>query len=143
MNHLSHIRRNLATSYTVWVIAVIAIWTNPLQAESFPWWYHAILARHMPHWLIHLLERPWIIAGGAMAYFLIKTIAMATLTIKLIRTMRALKKTQGEHNNLKIKYNLLQEQYIALMRRRHIPPVAHDHQSLSTQPYHATKNQDQ
>lgn len=77
---------------------------NMFKTTAFPWWYNALLSRHMSGWLIKILENPILIATGAGIFFVIKITTFGYLSSKLIKERKKNRELQAEYHALMEKY---------------------------------------
>lgn len=82
-----------------------------LQTSVFPWWYTALLSRHMPHWLIKALENPTIIATIVAIIILTKLTTLHYLAKKLRAARKLNTELQEQHAALIKEHSLLQKAY--------------------------------
>jgi len=91
---------------TLSIFAMIILLPMPLiPADKFPWWYHYILSRHMPPWMISILEQPELAIGCITTLFAISLIIILILMVKLRHARRALTHLRAQYALLELQHS--------------------------------------
>lgn len=65
--------------------------------NSFPWWFQKLLLHYLPHYVVRLLEDPWIVGVIIGTFFIIKLFTVGYVTCRLIQERKKRKKIEADH----------------------------------------------